>query len=131
MTLVLVDTSAWIDFFRGAGPLVERVQDCIEDGTAAFCGPIITEVLRGCIKSKERNNVYKLILSLEKLEPPESLWEDAGLLGVAVRKAGYTVKTIDLLIATYALSYNIPILTKDKDFNLIAKTGLGLVILSS
>lgn len=129
MSFVLIDTSAWIEYFRGSGVIADKVEECIEDGSAAYCGPIVTEILRGCIKTKERNSIYELLGGLEKLETPDSLWEDAGLLGVAVSKKGYTAKTLDLLIAIYALSHNVPILTKDKDFKLIAKTGLGLSVI--
>jgi len=37
-----------------------------------------------------------------------------------------TVRSLDLLIATYALFHRVPILTLDSDFRLIARAGVGL-----
>jgi predicted nucleic acid-binding protein len=54
------------------------------------------------------------------------LWEDAGDLGFALARKGLTVKSLDLLIAAYALTHGVPILTVDRDFQLIARNGVGL-----
>jgi predicted nucleic acid-binding protein len=39
-----------------------------------------------------------------------------------------TVKTLDLLIATYALASHVPLLTTDADFRAIARAGVGLAL---
>jgi predicted nucleic acid-binding protein len=41
-------------------------------------------------------------------------------------RKGLTVKSLDLLIAAYALIHAVPILTVDRDFQLIARSGAGL-----
>jgi len=124
--MVIVDTSAWIDFFKDVSPFADKVEQLVESGQACFCGPILTELLRGCSNFKQRDKLRELILSLAKLEDPVNLWEDAGLIGAGLSKKGYNLKTLDLLIATYALSYGVPILTKDKDFKLMKKAGLDV-----
>ena len=40
--MILVDTSAWIDFFRGVPPLAERVDALLDSNELALCGPVIT-----------------------------------------------------------------------------------------
>jgi hypothetical protein len=42
------------------------------------------------------------------------------------RKRGVTVKTLDLLIATYALSHSVSLLTADADFSTMRKAGVAL-----
>ena len=53
---------------------------------------------------------------------------EAGDLGFALRGKGLTVKTLDLLIACYALAYRAPLLTRDSDFKLIRAAGLPLLL---
>lgn len=56
----------------------------------------------------------------------EKLWAKAGDLGFWLRRRGVTPKTIDLLIATYALSHSAALLTVDKDFLAMRKAGVPL-----
>jgi predicted nucleic acid-binding protein len=53
---------------------------------------------------------------------------DAGDLEFSIGQKGVTVKTQDLLIAAYALSHSIPLLTTDRDFSLLQKAGVPLVL---
>jgi len=63
------------------------------------------------------------------LSEPEDLWTEAGELGFRLRRRGVTPKTLDLLIATYALSYSCAILTGDRDFRLMQKAALPLLVI--
>lgn len=124
--MILVDTSAWIDFFRGVEPLAARVDELLESGEAALCGPIVTELRRGLSSATERKTVLVLLGGCVLLPDPTMLWEHAGDLGFALRRKGKTVKTIDLLIATYAIAADVPLLTGDADFRVIAAAGVPL-----
>ena len=62
----------------------------------------------------------------QELPQPPALWTEAGDLGFALRRKGTTVKTLDLLIATWALGARLPILTSDGDFALIRRAGVPL-----
>lgn len=59
--MILVDTSAWIDFFRGRGPLAARVDELIESDQVALCGPVVTELRRGLRSQAERGRVLPLL----------------------------------------------------------------------
>lgn len=65
-------------------------------------------------------------LACELLEQPSQLWEEAGELGFLPRCKGISPKTVDLLIAVYALTHFAELLTADKDFAAIEKVGTGL-----
>jgi predicted nucleic acid-binding protein len=124
--MILIDTSAWIAFFREAGSVAELVEVALREDQAACCGPIATELRRGLASSAERGKVLPLLDGCHWLEQPPALWEEAGDLGYALRRKGLTVKTFDLLIATYALSHEAHLLTTDSDFALMRKKGIAL-----
>lgn len=124
--MILVDTSAWIDFFRGVEPLASRVDALLADDEVAICGPILTELRRGLRSAGERRRVLGLLVACHDLPQPAELWAEAGDLGFALRRRGTTVKTFDLLIATWALGTGLPLLTGDADFRLIRRAGVPL-----
>lgn len=64
------------------------------------------------------------------MNQPEQLWEEAGDLGFALARKGVTVKTFDLLIATFALSHGIPLLGNDRDFDAMQRAGIPLLLMS-
>lgn len=128
--MILIDTSAWIHFFRGKGPVADLVATSLEDNQVALCGPVMTELLRGFKSQKERDLVVPMFSGCRMLSQPDRLWEDAGDCGFLVRRHGKTVKSMDLLIACYAIAHSTPILTLDSDFRLMKEAGLDLSIIS-
>jgi predicted nucleic acid-binding protein len=124
--LILVDTSAWIAFFRGKGRVADHVDALLETDDAALCGPVITELRRGLRGLAERRRVLPLLSACHELAQPAGLWLEAGELGFALARRGATVKTLDLLIAAYALSHDVALLTSDRDFGLFGEAGIPL-----
>jgi len=125
--LILIDTSAWVDFFRGRKGS-ERVDELLESDAVALCGPVITELRRGLRSAAERRKVLPLLEACHLLDEPDDLWSEAGDLGFVLARKGVTVKTLDLLIAIYALKYNVPVLTSDADFAVIKDAGILLLL---
>ncbi|MBI4701008.1 MAG: PIN domain-containing protein [Deltaproteobacteria bacterium] len=126
--MILVDTSAWIDFFRGAGGLCDRVDALLETDEAALCGPVVTELRRGLRSAAERRRVLPLLAACHQLDQPAALWVEAGELGYFLARRGVTVKTLDLLIAAYALSHGVAILAADDDFRNMGRAGVPLAL---
>ncbi len=126
--MILIDTSAWIDFFRGRGPLASMVDRLLEDDAAAWCGPVEVELRRGIRSARQRAQVLQLMESCHRLESPTALWQEAGELGAHLGSKGVEAKSMDLLIATYALAHDVALLTKDRDFALMCKVGVPLRI---
>ena len=94
-----------------------------------MCGPIVTELRRGLRSPAERSRVLPLLAGCHLLLDPPDLWGDAGDLGYALGRRGITVKTIDLLIAAYALSHSVAILTADSDFERMRRAGAQLLLI--
>ena len=127
--MILVDTSAWIEFFRGKAPLADLVDESLEFGEAALCGPVLTELRRGFRTVRERDRVLSLLEGCPYLEDPADLWAAAGELGFRLGRKGVAVKTRDLVIATIALSYDVPVLTGDSDFVSLRRNGVSLNVI--
>lgn len=123
--MILIDTSAWIDFFRGKGRLADSVDDALATGEATLCGPIVTELRRGLSASK-RKHVLQLLSGCSILEAPAELWVEAGDLGYRLGRKGVAVKTLDLLIAVHAIFHDAELLSADSDFRHISNAGVGL-----
>jgi predicted nucleic acid-binding protein len=124
--VILIDTSAWIAFFRNRGTAAAVVDKILECDDAALCGPVRTELLRGFKSPKERAHCWPLLEACHQLSEPADLWNEAGDLGFHLARKGVTVKSFDLLIATFALAHTIPLLTLDGDFGRMASAGIGL-----
>ena len=126
--MILVDTSAWIEFFRGRGEMADRVDDLIDADEGALCGPVITELRRGLRSTSERARVLPLLAACRSLDQPSRLWEEAGELGFFLGRRGTTVKTLDLLVAVHALAHGVPLLTVDADVERMRRAGIPLLL---
>ena len=79
--MILVDTSAWVDFFRGSEPCASAVDQLLAQNQVAICGPVLTELRRGFRSARESREVLPLFEGCRMLEPPLDLWNEAGELG--------------------------------------------------
>jgi predicted nucleic acid-binding protein len=127
MAGVIVDTSAWIEFFRhGKGKISDQIAHLIEEDQACLTGPIIAELLQGVRNVKEAERLRGLLQSLPYLEVLHTDWEAAGQTLQALRLKGVTLSLTDALISACAVRHGVPVLTLDKDFDsLPAKHGSG------
>lgn len=117
--LVLVDTSAWIDAFRGSTEWVaEALHKLLDEDRALTCGPVLFEIRRG-IKPAERRRVMPLMDALHHLPFEELDWSEAGELDATLRKLGHTLPSVDVLIAHICLKHKVRLLTLDSHFRLV------------
>lgn len=117
MTWVLIDTCAWIDFFKSkTGALGNQVAELIETNQAAITGVVIAELLQGVKQEKEGLRLRVLFRSINYLPTEDSDWFNAGQLAQQLRAKGLTLPLTDVIIAVIAQRYAIPVLTLDKHF---------------
>src|SRR5919205_2571482 len=104
LRLILIDTSAWIEFLRDTGsPVCRRVDDLLDDEIAT-CHPIRMEVLAGARDERHLNDLRRLLARASLLPTRAGLYEQAAALYRACRQGGETVrKLIDCLIAATAI----------------------------
>lgn len=123
--MILVDTSAWIDYFNGHDS-VEAVylRSCIVDARPLVIpGLVLTEILLGVRTDTEAARLVRVLSAFET--PPEldsSDYQKAAGLYRECRGRGFTIRsTIDCLIAQLCLRHDYELLAKDRDFTAIAE----------
>jgi predicted nucleic acid-binding protein len=118
--VILVDSSVWIDFFRGvATPQVETLDRLLGAVPLGVGDLILAEVLQGFRGEKEFNQARKLLLTLEQVDVGgQEIAIQAARNFRTLRERGVTIrKTIDTLIATRCIESDITLLFSDRDFD--------------
>lgn len=118
--MILVDTSVWIDFFRGIqSPQANHLATLFKnEEDVCISGIIMTEILQGIRSEKEYTRVKKLLGDLVYLATHRETYVLAADLFRTAQSKGHTIrKTIDCLIAACAIHHQVPILHKDTDFD--------------
>ena len=118
--MILVDTSVWIDFFNSSSSHASReLHRLIEEGgSVALTGIIVTEVLQGL--SRNVNRIDSYISSLAVLEPRSlSTYRESAAISRLARSNGFSLTTVDTLIAAIAIEHQVALFTLDKDFSSI------------
>jgi len=120
--VILIDTSAWVEFLRDtASPICQRVDDllAVEIGT---CDVVRMEVLAGA-RNEQHLQQLRRLLARASTFPMESVdYDTAAALYRTCRQRGHTVrKLIDCLIAAVAIRGDVPILHMDADFDILAQ----------
>lgn len=122
--MILVDTSAWVDYLRATDTKVARELTSLIEGSAelATTEPIIMELLAGADTPERVDSLERLTNGLPLLGIDAHLdFRQAAAVYQAVRRAGQTVRSlVDCLIAAVALRNDAPVLHKDADFAAIA-----------
>jgi predicted nucleic acid-binding protein len=129
--MIVVDTSVWIDYVRGIEArhtdLLDRalIQNRVITGDL-----IITEFLQGFREDKDFRQARSI---MESLEYYDFLGKDLALKAAQnfrlLRKKGITIrKTIDVIIASFCIEHQFPLLHNDRDFDAMEKH-LKLIVL--
>ncbi len=130
--MILVDSSVWIDYFRGVfTPQTDRLDRLLDEELIAIGDLILTEVLQGFDRDRDFNRARKFLtaLTIVELGGREIALRAAGnfrklrALGVTPRK------TIDTIIATCCIESDLPLLYSDRDFDpFVERLGLRSVM---
>jgi predicted nucleic acid-binding protein len=126
--LILVDSSVWIDYFRGAVTLqTERLDSLLATEPLAIGDLILTEVLQGFDDEREFSDARRMLTSLMVVElGGREVAIQAAKNFRVLRQRGATVrKTIDTIIATRCIEDGFILLHNDRDFDPFVKH-LGL-----
>jgi len=120
--VTLIDTSAWIEFFRDTGsPVCQRVDELLA-GEIATCDAVRMEVLAGARDDQHLRQLRRLLARAVTLPTDAGDYEAAAALYRTCRQRGDTVrKLIDCLIAAVAIRGDVPVLHRDADFELLAR----------
>jgi predicted nucleic acid-binding protein len=130
--LILVDSSVWIDYFRGSvTKQTEKLDLLLGSEPLAIGDSILTEVLQGFVDERDFNRARRMLSALTLVElGGEGVAIQAARNFRVLRSLGVTVrKTIDTVIATRCIESGYDLLHSDRDFDPFAKH-LGLRVVS-
>jgi predicted nucleic acid-binding protein len=125
--VIVVDTSVWIDFFRGRSPVAEKLSLLLDHDEVALPAPVRIEILSGARRT-ERARLRRVLSALPVLYPSEASWrrmEDWVAAGAA---AGHRFGVGDLLVAALAVEHGCTLWSLDRDFARMAR--LKMVVLA-
>lgn len=129
--MIVVDSSVWIDFFPGAvTPEVTFLNEAMRRPAVIVGDLVLCEVLKGAASDRQ---AALLQTELSRFQVVPMARQDLAVTAAAhfraLRARGITVrKTIDLLIGTFCIEENLPLLHRDRDFDAMEQH-LGLRVL--
>lgn len=115
---VLIDTSIWVEFFRGKDEKIVRlVSDLIRAERAALAGVVLAELIQGVKKESDNKIIEETMTALSYFEVSRQTWKKTGDTLKKLRSKGMTLPLSDVLLATIARENDCEILTSDLHFN--------------
>ena len=118
--MILVDSSVWIDYFRGTlTPQTDRLDGLLGDQPLAVGDVVLTEVLQGFNAPADFDRAHQLLTTFTVIDVGgREIAVQAARNFQALRAKGVTVrKTIDTLIATRCIADGLELLYSDRDFD--------------
>ncbi len=121
--MICVDTSVWVDFFRGRDQrLVAELGRVMDECEVLVAAPVRVELLSGARRS-ELSKLRRLLSAFATLEPGAQTWQLVdGWIDRAVA-AGQRFGSADLLIAALAAEQRAELWSLDGDFARMERLG--------
>lgn len=120
--MILVDTSAWIEFLRDTGSDVCVAVDRLLDANLAICDAVSMEVLAGARNERHLIQLRGLLARATMLPTTPADYDAAASMYRSCRAGGDTVrKLIDCLIGAVAARAGAEVLHADVDYSALAR----------
>lgn len=120
--MILVDTSAWVEFLRDTGSPVCVEVDRLLAHDMAVCDPVRMEVLAGARDEVHLRSLRGLLARATTLPTDPIDYEYAAAMYRSCRARGETVrKLVDCLIGAVAVRHDVPVLHADADYEILAR----------
>lgn len=117
--MILVDTSVWIDYFNDHDTVeTARLDQVLGVDDVAIGDLILLEILQGFRSDQDYKTAKQYLSALRQVQ---MLSAELAVRGAdyyrLLRKQGITIrKTPDVIIATFCIENEVPLLFSDKDF---------------
>ncbi len=120
--MILVDTSAWVEFVRDTGSAACNLVDEHLDGSIATCDAVRMELLAGARDERHLDGLRRMLERAEVIPTGPTDYDRAASIYRACRRIGGTPRSlVDCLIAAVAIRAGTPVLHADRDFTMIAR----------
>lgn len=113
----LIDTSAWIEYFRRDGDpeTRERVVESIRLRRAVLCDMVFLELMRGNRRQREKAGI--VAETLPHLATDGNSWKKAVDVAIRASEAGKPVPNTDILIFACGRAHGAEIIHRDGHFD--------------
>jgi predicted nucleic acid-binding protein len=118
--ILVADSSAWIATLRPQdSPTKSQMLDAINNHTILMPDLVLVEVLRG---ARTESDAAAIVAEFNNLQSIDVAGKKMALVAASnyrlLRSKGITVRgTVDLLIATWCIENDVPLLHADRDFS--------------
>ena len=119
---ILVDTSAWIEFFiRKESSISLMLGEYLKLNQACYTGPIAVELFLGAKTSKEVEVIDQLLETIHYVEITRSHCHHAGQISHKAARSGKIFSIVDLILAVVAHDEQLKLLSLDTHFKEISQ----------
>ncbi len=121
--MILVDTSVWVDYFNGKeSNETEQLDEILADRVVLMGDIILAEILQGFDRDKDFRIAKQALDPLDCVElGGKPLAIKAASNFRFLRSKGVTIrKTVDMLIGSWCIEYEVELLHNERDFDQIA-----------
>jgi predicted nucleic acid-binding protein len=122
VSAIVVDTSIWVEFFRGRE--LPRLEQALSDGDVVLPPIVAAELASAPLAVRERERLEGFLRDLPLAETPLAHWFRVGALRAAAAKKGLTVSTTDAHIAQVAIDLGGVVWSADEVFGRLAAKSL-------
>ena len=120
--MIAVDTSVWVDFFRGRQPVAGKLLQLLDGDEVALPIPVRIEILAGA-RREEQARLARVLGALPLLRTTDETWRRIERWVVTGGAAGQRFGMGDLLVAAVAAENDCAVWSLDQDFPRMAKLG--------
>lgn len=116
MTVLLIDSTVYIDLLRMGRDPVAALKPWIVRDEVVGCGVVHCEVLRGIVSKKVHQHMKALFEVLCPVDTDRMTWDDTADLAWELDRSGVVLPVTDLLIASCALRTGATVVSRDRHF---------------
>lgn len=119
MAGTVVDTSEWIEFFKGSPAAL--IEQALLNGAAIVPPVVVAELISGASTVEQCNAIGEVLQDAPLHETPLDHWIRVGELRAMLKRKGLSVTIPDAHVAQCALDRDAVLLTRDRVFSAIAR----------
>lgn len=124
--MIAVDTSSFIGFLAGDNGTDSSIVDsALADQTVVLPPAVLAELLSAPRLDSE---VARIFLDLPTLALVDGYWERVGRTRASILCGGKRARLADALVAQSCIDYDVPLVTRYRDFRHFVEFGLVLAI---
>lgn len=120
MNKFFIDTTIWIEFFKGRNKAIcHLMTSLIDEGLIFYNGIILSELLIGALNEKELELLENNFDGFEYLETDKEIFKKSSYMGFKLKRQGITIPLTDIIIAAHCFYNDLTLVTSDEHFKIM------------